>query len=925
MTPERWQKISEIYYSALEQPSGQRAVFLAEVCAGDEALRQEVESLLDAEPQVTGFLDSSAFDAVFQTLAPDDLSSPEQRIGPYKLIREIGRGGMGAVFLAVRDDDEYKKEVAIKLIKRGMDSDFILARFLSERQILASFHHPNIARLLDGGTTEEGLPYFVMEYIEGLAIDAYCDEYKLSIIERLKLFREVCSAVHYAHQRLVIHRDIKPSNILVTAEGVPHLLDFGIAKLLAPDSRDYVTETATMMRLMTPEYASPEQARGEHITTASDIYSLGVVLYELLTGHPPYRFSNRSPLAIAQVISETDPEKPSTVIDRVQETSAGADAKTEFITPHSISATREGSLEKLRRRLRGDLDNIVLMAMRKDKKERYLSAEQFSEDLRRYLEGHPVLARQPTFAYRASKFIRRNKVAVLAALLLLLSLVGGILATSWQARAAKRHEEVAVRERGKAERRFNEVRELANKVLFEYHEAIRNLPGSTPVREKLLADARQYLDNLAAEAAGDATLQSELATAYEQLASLQGGLADPNLGRTEVAIEIWQKARQMREALLAADASNLDNRSRLATCYGALGALFAEQGDSEATLDNYRKGLETLEALVAEAPESKLYLYQLATGYSNFGAILTEFGDSKGAGENVDKAVNMFETLLQTSPGHKNVRRSLSACYWGIGNALMETGDLVGALENNRKAIVLIEELAKEEPTNMDYRRLVSVYYSGKSAVLAAGDKIAEALESSMKAKAISEALLAADPQNAEFRVDVSGCHLAIGDLLTKANKNVEASASFRKAFAFREEVAQTDPTNLWKRWLMIEAGGKTAKSLARSGRLREASGLYQKILSLLEATNDQDESAEVGNARAHAYKDIAEACTLAAVKKPVLAERNADWQKARNLYQKARDIWLHLQQQGTLSTLEKETLDQTTREISRCEAALAR
>jgi serine/threonine protein kinase len=273
MTPERWQQVKELLESALEREPSQRAAFLEEACAGDAELRKEVESLLSFHEQAESFIETPAV-KITPELFTDQATElmVGRHIGPYKILREIGHGGMGAVYLAVRDDDQYQKRVAIKLVKRGMDTDDIVRRFRNERQILASLDHPNIAKLLDGGTTDDGLPYFVMEHIEGAPIDKYCDTHKLSTVERLALFRTVCAAVHYAHQNLIVHRDLKPSNILVTADGTPKLLDFGIAKLLNPElSARTIDPTRTELRLMTPEYASPEQIRGEPITTASDV------------------------------------------------------------------------------------------------------------------------------------------------------------------------------------------------------------------------------------------------------------------------------------------------------------------------------------------------------------------------------------------------------------------------------------------------------------------------------------------------------------------------------------------------------------------------------------------------------------------------------------------------------------------------------
>ena len=421
MDPDRWQRTKELFGSALAREPADRSAFLAQVCGGDETLRQEVESLLAAHEEAGTTAGSSA---------KDSLSG--RRIGPYQLMHRIGQGGMAMVYLATRADDQYRKCVAIKLILPGLHTDDLLRRFRNERQTLAALDHPNIVKLLDGGEAEDRSPYLVMDYVEGTPITDYCDAHRLSTTERLFLFRTVCSAISYAHQRLVIHRDLKPDNILVTTDGTPKLLDFGIAKLLNPEAAATLVVTRMGQRLMTPDYASPEQVRGEPLTNSTDVYSLGVVLYELLTGHRPYRFNAQSSLEIERAVCEEEPVKPSTAVTTIHERTT-ADGTSIVVTPEAVSRTREGDPKKLASRLHGDLDAIMMMALRKEPQRRYSSVYEFSEDIRRHLEGLPVRARAGTLWYHASKFVRRHKEGVVAVVVIMglacALAIGGLLYT----------------------------------------------------------------------------------------------------------------------------------------------------------------------------------------------------------------------------------------------------------------------------------------------------------------------------------------------------------------------------------------------------------------------------------------------------------------------------------------------------------------
>ena len=442
MTPEQWEKVKEVVEAGLEREGDARARFVDDACAGDPSLRAEIRELIDSYEQAGSFMAASAFDAATPFVAVDrDASLDGQRIGAYRMVRELGRGGMGTVYLAVRDDEAFRKEVAVKLITRGMDTEGIVRAFRTERQILANLDHPNIARLLDGGTTDDGRLYFVMDYVEGLPLDVYCDTHTLPVLERLKLFRIVCSAVHYAHQHGVVHRDLKPGNILVTPGGIPKLLDFGIARVLNPEVSSLPTGTTTTVRPLTPAYASPEQIRGETITPMSDVYSLGVLLYELLTGHRPYRFQGHSAQELERLICEQEPRRPSTVISRIEEPRDGFGSAA--ITPASVAEARGDQPNELRRALAGELDTITLMALRKVPEQRYASVDQLSEDLRRHLERLPILARKPTVLYRTTKLVGRNRATTFTAAISLVIILALVSVAFWS-KTTKRARSLAV-------------------------------------------------------------------------------------------------------------------------------------------------------------------------------------------------------------------------------------------------------------------------------------------------------------------------------------------------------------------------------------------------------------------------------------------------------------------------------------------------
>ena len=839
-----------------------------------------------------------------------------RRIGPYQVVREIGRGGMGAVYLAVRADEQFEQRVAIKLIKRGMDTDEIIRRFRNERQILANLRHPNIATLLDGGTTDDGLPYFVMDYVEGVPVDQYCDLHRLSIRNRLKLFRTICSVVHFAHQNLVVHRDIKPGNITVNAEGIPILLDFGIAKLLHPE---LPAETITGQRPMTPEYASPEQVRGEPITTASDIYSLGILLYKLLTGHQPYRFTSGLLQEIIQVICTQDPEKPSTAISRSVQL-PGESSDTPFmLTPETVSKNRDDEPEKLRRVLSGDLDTIVLKAMQKDPQRRYESVDQFSEDIRRYLEGLPVIAQSDTVAYRAAKFIRRHKPGVAAATLIAVALVGGMVATRWEAR-------IAERERARAVKRFNQVRQLANSFMFEIHDAIANLPGSTPARNLLVKRAMEYLDSLSREAGNDPALQSELATAYQKMADVQGNPFYANLGDSTGALSSYRKALAIRERLASADPKNAKVHRDLATTYDSVGDMMWATGELAGALENYRKSLEVRKELLSDSTEAEAR-HDLALSYERIGDTLAKKGDFNAALESQRDALAIRESLANQHPKNAIARREVSISCGKVGDMLALTGNPTVALENHRKALAIREELVAQDPGNAKARRELALGYINVGALLSESGDSTGALENYRKAMKIREELSAADPTNVQASRDLAIIYGTMGEAFSSTRNKSGAVEYGLKSLEIFRSLSARDTTNRGAREDLAICYGSLAETMEGINDAAGALRNYRNAVSILEPLVVADPMNAATQRRLGLYyADLgALDAKLAGTSSTSVSQRVGLWQQAREWYQKSLNAFRDIQKHGILTGVEPLKADQMAAEISRCDAALAK
>jgi eukaryotic-like serine/threonine-protein kinase len=907
VTSERWKEVETLLERACELGDTARAEFLQTI--HDDELRREVESLLQSHTVPGASLEQPDH---FYSSGSFEHFSAGQIIDRYRIIREIGRGGMGAVFLAERADDQYRKQVAIKLIKRGTDTESVLRHFRNERQILAGFDHPNIARLLDGGATEDGLPYFVMEYIEGLPIDEYCNRHALSIAERLKLFREVCGAVSYAHRHLVIHRDIKRSNILITADGVPKLLDFGIAKILQEGDTPEPFATMTGMRPMTPEYASPEQVRGEAMTTASDVYSLGVVLYDLLTGQLPYRFTSQSPVDVARAITETPPTRPSTAVAEQQENQKSENASS--------------ALTGNQKSLRGDLDNIVLMALRKEPERRYQSVDQFSDDIQRHLDQRPVIARKDTMGYRASKFVRRNRTAFAAATLLLLSLIGGIIATAHEAHHARVEEVQAKAAQARAERRFNDVRNLAHTVLFDYHDAIKSLPGATKVRERLVKDALTYLDSLAAEAHGDPALQRELAAGYERVGDVRGGLRSGNLGDTAGAVDSFTKALRIREALVALKPNDARARRDLAGAHSDLG-LCLMMTEAKSGAEHLKKARALLIDLSREQPADESLKDELATTLVSLGSALQRAGDVSGALEQYRAAVSIPEGLVRAKPHDKTFRLLQLTAQEGLTTALwIQHDDVNAAKAANDKTLALTQALIAEDPGNADYQQaLAHVYHEGGE--MRADNDPPAALECYRKGAEVEEKALTADPANSAAERVLANEYNEMAHLLSRKGDNSEALLYYNKSAEHFEKLstAAAHPY-LGSSFKAVTARAGAASMRARLGNTDFGLGECRRLTAQLHEIPDDPTNVHFRLLRAEAYEYLGYAYRdIAAASKASASQSKQYMTVARDMFRESVNISDDVRSRGGLDPDDAVEAKSVAAELAKCDAALAK
>ncbi|MGH9410330.1 MAG: protein kinase domain-containing protein, partial [Vicinamibacterales bacterium] len=822
---DRWKRVKTLVNAVTRVPPEARAAWLLDACAGDPDLKAEVESLLAARESADDFLETPALHAPGAARAVLDVLDGEhlrgRRLGPYGIVRMLGRGGMGVVYLASRADGAFDKTVAIKLVTGGGLDTQLLVRFADERRILAGLDHPNIARLLDGGATDEGTPYVVMEYVEGQPIDVYCRTRRLSVRDRLGLFHQVCSAVEYSHRRLVVHRDIKAGNILVTSDGTPKLLDFGIAKLIEP-AADLGQRTATLFRALTPEGASPEQLRGEPVTVATDVYSLGVLLYRLLTGEGPYRTILDTETNITHAICHEQPLAPSARL------AAGVDAD---------AADRSHAV-------RGDLDLIVLKALRKEPERRYGSVQLLAEDVQNHLFGRPVTAAPESWRYRTGKFVRRHRLGLAAATATLTAIVSGTSIAVYQARVARQEAAIAEAQHLRAERRFNDVRKLANSLIFDIHDSIRDLPGATPAKKLLVDRALEYLNSLSNEASGDVSLQRDLAAAYERVGTVQGDYLENNLGDAEGTLASYRKVLEIRQRIhensrdwndelalaeahrlvahqLWANGNPRDARAPIERAIAISERLRAEHPNEPTVLhelgfdyevsarngypgdrlekakviENYRQALAVDEIALKLEPDDVRRLHDYSIDVSNLASRL-EASDPNEALKNYEKVLDIDLKVARLSPDVR-YRRSIALDYGSIASAYDDLGDYSRALENNKKDLAIYLELVQADPRNVLLRQGLAITYANTASSAMRRRDMAVALDDSSRALEIMRALVASAPATAFQRGVFAAIHIVRGTVLMTANRPDAAIPEIEQARTIYESLSKAGSMNL--------------------------------------------------------------------------------------------------------------------------------
>lgn len=817
-----WGRVGELFHAACALAVDEREPWVRSACS-DDRISAEVLALLKAYEEDPAFLERPVPADVADALHAVTSQPVEgRRLGPYRLVREIGRGGMGIVYEALQTDGDFSRRVAIKLVPSGWTASSLTERFRYERRVLARLDHPGIARLLDAGTTDEGAPYFVMDLVDGLPIDFWCRERALTVRQRVELILRVSEAVEHAHRNLVVHRDLKASNILVAADGQPKLLDFGIAKFLSEEAESHGGLTGTGQQVFTPGYASPEQIRGEGATTATDVYSLGVLLYLLLTEQPPYDVAALSPLEAMRTVCEVEPRAPSSV------------APIHW-----------------RRTLQGDLDNILLKALRKSPHERYRSVHAMGDDLRAWLDGRPVSASPATLWYRTRKLAARRKAAALAVAAVSLALAAGAAATAWQAHVARL-------ERDKAESRFREVRVFSRSLLFELHDAIKGLPGSTSSRQLLLSRATEFLDGLAKDAGDDRALKVELAEGYRRLGHVQGSEFSENVGDVASAIGSFEKAVRLGEEVLAQAPRSSEGAIVLTGAYADLAAAKLTRGEIDPAEQAYRRQLAIVEQLERTNATEAGVLEALASNYNTLGYFRGVRKDYSGAKALYAKSISLHDALPPQRESEDSIRSHAFALK-RLGALLVFEGSLDDGEARYRAALALDEQMIARHPDDARYR--YDMTFSLNDLALIASKRGDSAGAESMwtRTLAIRQAALAADPKNARTISGIAYIRAALGNLYLSRKQVAEAIDEYREQVRLRDRLIEVsgslpgrvkelaDARVCLARALLDRAEGERGDRRADS--VREAGrwlSLAEPVARKLEAQNDPEITTDV-------------------------------------------------------------------------------
>jgi len=745
MTSGLWARVTAQFEEVRERPAPEREAWLR--ANSDETTRAAVTELLrayDSDPDFDPF--AAAGGTFGDILAPALIG---RRLGAYRLMAEIGRGGMGIVYAARRDDDEFDRRAAIKILPAWSAAP-VVERFRFERRVLASLDHPGIAKLLDAGSTDDGMPYLVMELVEGQPIDAWCEAHGTGVRGRVALVEQVCTALAYAHQRLVVHRDVKAANILVTAAGEPKLLDFGIATLLATDGSATTGLTQTGHHSFTPEYASPEQIRGERVTTASDVYSLGVVLYRLLAERAPYVLRGLSTLEVIRVVCDVEPPPMHTV-----------------------------AVPERRAVLRGDLDRIVAKALRKAPQERYGTIVELAADLRAWQEGRPVTAAPQSIAYRVRRFVQRNRGKVAVAAALALTLAAGVATTAWQAR-------VAAAERDKAQQRFRQVREMSRALIFDIHDALRRVPGTTESRRLLLDRAVQFLDGLAAGAGADNALKLELAEGYRRLGSVQGSEGTDNLGDTAGARTSLAKATRLLDEVRRTDPHA---HAPLIMALDTYGDLAQVEPDAVAASRADATRLTLLGELERRNPTDIDTLMTLAAGYSDAGIFRAEQNALEGARRYYGDAVRIYEAIVARGVPRARWARPYTLTLKRLGAVEMVTGAIADSERHYRQALALETELLRADPANRQWPFERTYTLSDLGLLAQRQGRRDEAIRLWTEARGVRAEALAGDPRNQRLLTALATIMNRLGRASLDGGDFAEARACFREELALRERL----------------------------------------------------------------------------------------------------------------------------------------